>query len=139
MQWGLQCKSIAYPPLRLISLVSRFCRSPWLGRSRTAFFFLVLPLYCYQPIFLHPRAHMLSHATPWTAARQAPLSMDFSRQEYWSGLHFLLPHCLSMETTGKLHRIVRALFKHTLGLPRNKYEVVCEPAGMSPWNLNYCY
>ena len=27
---------------------------------------------------------------PWTAARQAPLSMRFSRQESWSGLHFLL-------------------------------------------------
>ena len=27
--------------------------------------------------------------TPWTVARQAPLSMEFSRQEYWSGL--LLP------------------------------------------------
>ena len=25
-------------------------------------------------------------ATPWTVARQAPLSMEFSRQEYWSGL-----------------------------------------------------
>ena len=25
-------------------------------------------------------------ATPWTAARQAPLSMGFSRKEYWSGL-----------------------------------------------------
>ena len=24
-------------------------------------------------------------ATPWTVARQAPLSMEFSRQEYWSG------------------------------------------------------
>ena len=24
--------------------------------------------------------------TPWTAARQAPLSMGFSRQEHWSGL-----------------------------------------------------
>ena len=23
---------------------------------------------------------------PWTVARQAPLSMDFSRQEHWSGL-----------------------------------------------------
>ena len=23
---------------------------------------------------------------PWTAAHQAPLSMEFSRQEYWSGL-----------------------------------------------------
>ena len=26
--------------------------------------------------------------TPWTVACQVPLSMQFSRQEYWSGLHF---------------------------------------------------
>ena len=51
-------------------------------------FFFVLPVYCYRPISLHPCAHTLSHVTPWTAARQAPLSMDFSRQEYWSGLPF---------------------------------------------------
>ena len=31
-----------------------------------------------------------SFATPWTAAHQAPLSMGFSRQEYWSGLPSLL-------------------------------------------------
>ena len=55
------------------------------------FFFKVLPLYCYQPISLHPHAHMLSHVTPWTAACQAPLSMDFSRQEYWSRLPFPSP------------------------------------------------
>ena len=30
-------------------------------------------------------------ATPWTVARQAPLSMGFSRQEYWSGLPFPAP------------------------------------------------
>ena len=33
----------------------------------------------------------LTLATPWTAARQAPLSMGFSRQEYWSGLPFPSP------------------------------------------------
>ena len=40
------------------------------------------------PFFMH--ACMLSHfsrvqlcATPWTVAPQAPLSMEFSRQEYW--------------------------------------------------------
>ena len=27
-------------------------------------------------------------ATPWTMARQASLSMGFSKQEYWSGLPF---------------------------------------------------
>ena len=34
-------------------------------------------------------SHVQLFATPWTAAYQAPLSMGFSRQEYWSGL--LLP------------------------------------------------
>ena len=29
-----------------------------------------------------------SFATPWTITCQAPLSMGFSRQEYWSGLPF---------------------------------------------------
>ena len=29
-------------------------------------------------------------ATLWTLAHHAPLSMGFSRQEYWSGFHFLL-------------------------------------------------
>ena len=29
--------------------------------------------------------------TPWTVAHQAPLSMGFSRQEYWSGVPFLTP------------------------------------------------
>ena len=30
-------------------------------------------------------------ATPWTVARQAPLSMGFSRPEYWSGFLFPSP------------------------------------------------
>ena len=30
-------------------------------------------------------------ATPWTIAHQAPLSMGFSRHEYWSGLPFPSP------------------------------------------------
>ena len=29
--------------------------------------------------------------TPWTVACQAPLSVEFSRQEYWSGLPFFSP------------------------------------------------
>ena len=31
-------------------------------------------------------SHVRLTVTPWTAACQAPLSMEFSRQEYWSGL-----------------------------------------------------
>ena len=33
-------------------------------------------------------SHVQFFATPWTVACQAPLSMGFSRQEYWSGLPF---------------------------------------------------
>ena len=33
----------------------------------------------------------LTLAIPWTVACQAPLSMGFSRQEYWSGLPFPSP------------------------------------------------
>ena len=32
--------------------------------------------------------------TPWTVAHQAPLSMEFSRQEYWGGLPFPPPRDL---------------------------------------------
>ena len=35
-----------------------------------------------------------SLVTPWTVARQAPLSMGFSRQENWSGLPFPPPRDL---------------------------------------------
>ena len=38
---------------------------------------------------------MSSSATPWSVAHQTPLSMGFSRQEYWSGLPFPPPGDLS--------------------------------------------
>ena len=33
-------------------------------------------------------SHIRLFATPWTITCQAPLSMEFSRQEYWSGFPF---------------------------------------------------
>ena len=44
-------------------------------------------------------SHVWPSATPWTAAYQAPPSMGFSRQEYWSGLP--LPSLHPYMTTGK--------------------------------------
>ena len=48
-------------------------------------------------LFLNMHACILSHFSRfqlfvilWLAAHQAPLSMGFSRQEHWSGLHALL-------------------------------------------------
>ena len=41
--------------------------------------------------------------TPWTAAYQAPPSMGFSRQEYWSGVPLPSPqHCYLEECKSKL-------------------------------------
>ena len=34
---------------------------------------------------------MSNSVTPWAAVRQAPLSLEFSRQEYWGGLPFPSP------------------------------------------------
>ena len=52
-------------------------------------------LHCRQALHHECHHHLLScvqpFVTPWTAACQAPLSMEFSRQEYWSGLPFPSP------------------------------------------------
>ena len=40
-------------------------------------------------------SHVQLFATLWTVAHQDPLSMGFSRQEYWSGLPFPTPGNLS--------------------------------------------
>ena len=57
------------------------------------------------PKYIHNRGCvcMLSHfshiwlfATPWTVAHQTPLSVGFSRQEYWSELPFSPPGYLAI-------------------------------------------
>ena len=53
-------------------------------------------------------SHVQLFATPWTITHQAPLSMEFSWQEYWSGLPFPTPgdlpnpgiKCVSPALTG---------------------------------------
>ena len=39
-------------------------------------------------------SHVQLFVTPWIAARLAPLSMEFSRQEYWKGWPFTSPGTL---------------------------------------------
>ena len=76
---------------------------------------------------------MLSHfsgvqlfVTPWTVALQASLSMEFSRQEYWSGLPFpspgdllnpgtelRLPHCRQILYHWATRQALRQLSIHT--------------------------
>ena len=47
----------------------------------------MLDFSCVLPVL----SHIWLFATSQTVARQAPLSMEFSRQEYWSGLPFPSP------------------------------------------------
>ena len=45
-------------------------------------------LYLMVKVKVKPLSRVRLFATPWTIAYQAPPSMGFSRQEYWSGLPF---------------------------------------------------
>ena len=65
-------------------------------------------------------SHVQLFVTPWTIALQAPLSMGFSRQEYWSGLPFPSPgdlpntgtepvSLMSLALTGMLFILVPSL------------------------------
>ena len=67
--------------------------------------------------------HVWLFETPWTVARQAPLSMGFSRQEYWSGLLCLPAGNLPKPGIKPALRIsstlAEALYqKHHLGSPK---------------------
>ena len=52
----------------------------------------------HRPMDVKKEVKLLSHVQlfviPWTVTYQAPLSMGFSRQEYWSGLPFPSPRNL---------------------------------------------
>ena len=45
-------------------------------------------------------------ATPWTAAHQAPPSMGFSRQEYWSGVPVPSPNVITRLLKRQSHDVV---------------------------------
>ena len=57
------------------------------------------------------RAYVLSHVqlfeTPWSVVCQTPLSMEFPRQEYWSGLPFPSPGVRNMLTSFKPRNGIR--------------------------------
>ena len=65
----------------LSSLASNYVRGQWW------FSFCDTWVCCMLSCFSHVRLFV----TPWTVAHQTPLSMGFSRAEYWSGLLFPPP------------------------------------------------
>ena len=70
-------------------------------------------------------------ATPWTVAGWAPLSMEFSRQEYWTGLPFPLPGIFRTQgsNTGLLH----LLHWQADSLPLNHLGSPWKYAGIHIW------
>ena len=61
-------------------------------------------------------------ATPWTVARQAALSMEFPRQEYWSGLPF--PNPGDLHLLRLMHWLVDSLPTVLPGKPQPKIRKV---------------
>ena len=86
--------------------------------------------------------------TPWTVAHQAPLSMGFSRQEYWSRLPFTtpgdLPHpgikpgspalqAVSLtESQRKAIYIIKQIVAPILCLVAQSCPIFCDPMDCSP-------
>ena len=66
-------------------------------------------------------------ATAWTIALQAPLSMEFPRQEYWSGLPFPPPEDLPKPGTKSTSPALAGGFFTTEppGKP-TQYNVICQ-------------
>ena len=62
-------------------LMERQCSTTWSLASEATLLLLLLSRF----------SHVRLYATPWTAAHQAPPSLGFSWQEYWSGLPFHSP------------------------------------------------
>ena len=85
----------------------------------------------------------LTLVTPWTVAHQAPLSMEFSRQEYWSGLPFPPPGDLPYPGTEPVSLMSPALADSFLKTSASweahmivKNIINIDEAIMQPKNLN---
>ena len=66
----------------LVDGAKRSVQAPWWKSLTPAFLWVAV---------VSVTQSCLTLVTPWSVARQAPLSMGFSRQEYWSGLPFFSP------------------------------------------------
>ena len=82
------------PTPKLVSLCGGFLTGHVLLRDSplSSQFFLLL-----RPCVLCHFSRVRLSVTPGTVAHQAPLSMEFSKQEYWSGLPFPAPGDLPVD------------------------------------------
>ena len=75
-------------------------------------------------------------ATPWAVAHQAPLSMGFPSQEYWSGLPSLLHGVSPTQESNPGFLYCRLILYYLSGKPLLLYFMLFPP----PWSLFHsCY
>ena len=82
----IQCQPLFSSCCTVLLCFSRFCT---IGLKMFSLFFCACFLYIIYVLCCAVLSHFSCirlFATPWTIARQAPLSMEFPGQEYWSGL-----------------------------------------------------
>ena len=83
LQSCLTLRSHRRQPIRLLR--------PWDSPGKNTGVGCHLLLQCMHACMLTSFSHVRLYAILWTAARQAPPSTGFSRQEHWSGLPFTSP------------------------------------------------
>ena len=97
---GSQSSSWPFLPSRIISTYKCRARISILTEHKLYFSFIEYQRCavhygkCFQHVCcvcVRALSHVWPFATLWTVAHQTPLSMGFSRQEYWSGLPFPSP------------------------------------------------
>ena len=75
-------------------------------------------------------------ATPWTAAHQAPPSMGFSRQEYWSGVPVPSPSDLPRKVTWLAAWVGRTQASPSLPVIWINYKHSCSPPPGLCWTTH---
>ena len=98
-----------------------------LTKAGALILFLLIARCLEQCVYAQFLSHVRLFTTPWTVAHQAPLSMAFLCQEYWSGLSFLLQRVfptqgLKLYLLPLLHWQADSLLLSYLGSP-NTYMV----------------
>ena len=96
-----ECHSLSKPPSFSLMLVEPKLPAVTATTARggiggikmaLSYFLLLNPNQCLPfKRVSHSFSRIQLFVTPWTVAHQAPLSMELSRQEYWSGLPFPPP------------------------------------------------
>ena len=80
---------------------------PWANWTSVVYTFTLGQWFFFPVWKCQSLSHVQLFATPWTVAHQAPLSTKFSRQEYWSGLHFPSP---GKNTGAGCHSLLQGIF-----------------------------